>query len=174
AHPAIVHALPRLSQEAVRRRDVARGQAGTAVRGFRARRNLARLKDVPAHRRRATSRPRRPATALRIGTSGYVYASGRRRFSPAGLPTRAWLAYYATHFDTVELNGTFYRLPEAPVFARWRTQVPAGFTFAVKFSRFGTHMKRLLGARETIGRFAQPARRLGPPPGPIRVQLPPP
>jgi len=149
------------------------GSAGTAVRGFRARRKLARLKDVPAHRRRATSRPRRPATALRLGTSGYVYASWRRRFYPAGLPARAWLAYYATHFDTVELNGTFYRLPEAPVFARWRTQVPAGFTFAVKFSRFGTHMKRLLGARETIGRFAQRARRLGPTLGPVLVQLPP-
>ena len=116
---------------------------------------------------------RRSRTELRIGTSGYVYASWRRRFYPVGVPARAWLSYYAAHFDTVELNGTFYRLPEARVFARWRTQVPAGFTFAVKFSRFGTHMKRLLGARETIGRFARRARHLGATLGPVLVQLPP-
>jgi uncharacterized protein YecE (DUF72 family) len=114
-----------------------------------------------------------PGAELRIGTSGYVYASWKRRFYPVGLPARAWLSFYATHFDTVELNGTFYRLPEAPVFARWRQQVPERFTFAVKFSRFGTHMKRLLGARETTGRFARRARRLGPHLGPVLVQLPP-
>ncbi len=127
---------------------------------------------------RATAPPtistsRRSGPELRIGTSGYVYASWKRRFYPVRLPARSWLSYYAAHFDTVELNGTFYRLPEAPVFARWRTQVPAGFTFAVKFSRFGTHMKRLLGARETIGRFVRRARRLGQKLGPVLVQLPP-
>jgi uncharacterized protein YecE (DUF72 family) len=115
----------------------------------------------------------RPESELRIGTSGYVYASWKRRFYPDGLPARSWFPYYATHFDTVELNGTFYRLPEASVFARWRQQVPDGFIFAVKFSRFGTHMKRLLGARETIGRFVRRARRLGPRLGPVLVQLPP-
>jgi uncharacterized protein YecE (DUF72 family) len=110
---------------------------------------------------------------LRIGTSGFVYPSWKGRFYPPALPASAWLSHYARHFDTVEINSSFYRLPESTVFERWREAVPRGFTFAVKFSRFGTHMKRLLTPRATIGRFLGRARRLGSHLGPILVQLPP-
>src|SRR5262245_66370201 len=109
----------------------------------------------------------------RIGTSGFVYASWKRRFYPADLPAQAWLSHYARHFDTVEINSTFYRLPHAAVFARWRDATPPGFVFAVKFSRFGTHMKRLLTPRATIRRFLARAGRLGSRLGPVLVQLPP-
>lgn len=109
----------------------------------------------------------------RIGTSGFVYASWKRRFYPVGLPASAWLSHYAQHFDTVEINSSFYRLPDASVFERWRDAVPPGFVFSVKFSRFGTHMKRLLTPRATIRRFLLRARRLGPRLGPVLVQLPP-
>jgi uncharacterized protein YecE (DUF72 family) len=102
-----------------------------------------------------------------------VYASWKRRFYPAGLPASAWLSHYARHFDTVEINSSFYRLPEARVFERWRAAAPASFVFAVKFSRFGTHMKRLLTPRATIRRFLSRARRLGSHLGPVLVQLPP-
>lgn len=123
---------------------------------------------------RATKRVRRtPAGALRIGTSGFVYASWKGRFYPATLPGADWLPYYARHFDTVEINNSFYRLPEAAVFERWRTAVPRSFTFAVKFSRFGTHMKRLLTPESTIALFLERARRLGTRLGPVLVQLPP-
>jgi len=110
---------------------------------------------------------------LRIGTSGFVYASWKGRFYPRALPAGSWLGYYASRFDTVEINSSFYRLPEAEVFARWGDTVPSGFLFAVKFSRFGTHMKRLLTPRSTIGRFLRRARRLGAHLGPVLVQLPP-
>jgi uncharacterized protein YecE (DUF72 family) len=102
-----------------------------------------------------------------------VYASWKRRFYPAGLPASEWLSHYARHFNTVEINASFYRLPEARVFERWRDAAPAGFVFAVKFSRFGTHMKRLLTPRATIRRFLLRARRLGSRLGPVLVQLPP-
>src|SRR5262245_32430701 len=111
--------------------------------------------------------------APRIGTSGFVYASWKRRFYPAGLPPQAWLSHYARHFDTVEINSSFYRLPDATVFARWRDATPPGFVFAVKFSRFGTHMKRLLTPRATIRQFLARAGRLGSRLGPVLVQLPP-
>ena len=114
------------------------------------------------------------ATAsLRIGTSGFVYSSWKGRFYPANVPARAWLAHYAGHFDTVEINSSFYRLPDAAVFARWGASVPRGFIFAVKFSRYGTHMKRLLTPRATIERFLDRARRLHGHLGPVLVQLPP-
>ena len=66
-----------------------------------------------------------------------------RAFLPGYLPVARWLEYYATRFDTVEINNSFYRLPDPLTFARWRTHVPPAFLFAVKASRFLTHMKRL-------------------------------
>ncbi len=113
------------------------------------------------------------AGAVRIGTSGFVYASWKGRFYPPALPASAWLSHYASHFDTVEINSSFYRLPEAHVFERWRDAAPPGFVFAVKFSRFATHMKRLLTPRATIRRFLDRARHLGSLLGPVLVQLPP-
>src|SRR5690606_39085568 len=70
-------------------------------------------------------------------------------------------------------NNTFYRLPSAEVFASWRRQAPAGFLFAVKMSRFATHMKHLNDPEQTIGRLLERALALGPTLGPILVQLPP-
>ncbi len=109
----------------------------------------------------------------RVGCSGWLYKDWRGTFYPATLPTRAWLAYYATKFDTVELNGTFYRLPEAAKFSAWRTNVPAGFLFAMKASRFLTHMKRLREPDEPLARLFDRARPLGRSLGPVLYQLPP-
>ncbi len=115
---------------------------------------------------------RRPGK-LRIGTSGYQYDDWRGRFYPKTLPKSAWFAHYAEHFDAVEINATFYRLPEAATFERWRDAAPKGFCYALKFSRYGTHLKRLKDAADTIGLFIERARLLGPSLGPILVQLPP-
>ena len=110
---------------------------------------------------------------VRIGTSGYQYDDWRDRFYPKGLPKSRWFAYYAQYFGAVELNATFYRLPEAATFERWRDAAPKGFCYALKFSRYATHMKRLKDAPDTIGLFVERARLLGPKLGPILVQLPP-
>lgn len=110
---------------------------------------------------------------LHVGTSGYQYEDWGGRFYPRDLPKSAWLAHYARHFDAVELNATFYRLPEVETFERWRATAPAGFCYALKFSRFGTHLKHLRDPAETIGRFVERARLLGASLGPILVQLPP-
>jgi uncharacterized protein YecE (DUF72 family) len=114
-----------------------------------------------------------PFGHIRIGTSGYQYAHWRGRFYPAKLPQREWLAFYAAHFDTVEINATFYRLPDASTFERWRDVAPEGFTYALKFSRYGSHLKHLREPEESIGQFLERAERLGERLGPILVQLPP-
>jgi uncharacterized protein YecE (DUF72 family) len=113
------------------------------------------------------------ALQLRIGCSGWNYASWKRRFYPDGLPPSRWLAHYASVFNTVEVNGTFYRLPEATTFAAWRDETPAGFLMAVKASRFLTHMKRLRDPEEPLERLLSRAAALGPRLGPLLYQLPP-
>ena len=80
---------------------------------------------------------------IRIGCSGWNYASWRHGvFYPQRLPARRWLAAYAERFDTVEVNATFYRLPKREAVERWAQETPEGFTFAVKVSRYVTHVKR--------------------------------
>jgi uncharacterized protein YecE (DUF72 family) len=111
--------------------------------------------------------------ALRIGTSGYQYDHWRGSFYPEALAKARWLEHYATVFDTVEINNTFYRLPSGEVFASWRRQAPRGFLYAVKMSRFATHMKKLLDATDTIARLMERAECLRETLGPILVQLPP-
>jgi uncharacterized protein YecE (DUF72 family) len=91
-------------------------------------------------------------TTARIGCSGWLYKDWCGTFYPSRLPQRCWLPYYATRFDTVELNGTFYRLPEAARFSAWRKSVPRSFLFAMKASRFLTHMKRLTEPAEPLSR----------------------
>ncbi len=110
---------------------------------------------------------------IRIGTSGFAYAHWKGDFYPADLPTRRWFEHYAAHFDSVELNNTFYRLPNSQTFRNWRLRAPAGFCFAVKFSRYGSHVKRLMAPVPIIRRFLSQARHLRPSLGPILVQLPP-
>jgi uncharacterized protein YecE (DUF72 family) len=108
----------------------------------------------------------------RIGCSGWLYKDWAGTFYPPRLPQRNWLAYYATRFDTVELNGTFYRLPETARFSAWRKSVPRTFLFAMKASRFLTHMKRLTEPAEPLARLFGRARPLGGTLGPILYQLP--
>jgi uncharacterized protein YecE (DUF72 family) len=109
----------------------------------------------------------------RIGCSGWQYAHWRGAFYPPELPRSRWLAYYCAQFNTVEINNTFYRLPEVSTFARWRHDVPTGFLYAVKASRFLTHMKRLKDPDDALLRFFVRARRLGRALGPVLYQLPP-
>ncbi len=102
-----------------------------------------------------------------------MYRHWRGVLYPEGLSQRAWLVRYATLFDTVELNATFYRLPTPESVERWRDAVPPRFTFAVKGSRYLTHMKRLLDADEGLRRFYAPIVRFGAKLGPVLWQLPP-
>src|SRR6188508_1157145 len=113
------------------------------------------------------------APRLCIGCSGWNYKSWRTTFYPANLKPSQWLSYYATHFDTVEINNSFYRLPERSMFASWRRQVRMPFVFAVKASRYLTHMKRLRDPDEPIARLFQRASALGLTLGPVLYQLPP-
>jgi uncharacterized protein YecE (DUF72 family) len=110
---------------------------------------------------------------VRIGTSGWEYEHWRGAFYPAELPRHRWLQFYADAFDTVELNSTFYRLPAAAVFAGWGRRAPDGFAFAVKASRYLTHVRRLRDPAEPIDRLWTRARRLGGRLGPMLYQLPP-
>lgn len=110
---------------------------------------------------------------LWIGTSGWQYRHWRGRLYPPGLPTNRWLDRYIEAFDTVELNVTFYRQPRPAVFQEWSRRVPDHFLFAVKASRFLTHIKRLREPRESVERLLEGASRLGRHLGPILIQLPP-
>jgi uncharacterized protein YecE (DUF72 family) len=109
-----------------------------------------------------------------IGTSGWIYPHWNGRFYPAGLPAHHQLAYLASHFSTVEVNGTFYSLNRPSAFAAWRAAVPGDFIFAVKASRYITHMLKLGHADAALGNFfAQGLLLLGAQLGPILWQLPP-
>ncbi len=108
-----------------------------------------------------------------VGTSGYQYDHWRAILYPDGLPRARWLARYAEVFATVEINATFYRLPTPVAVDRWRKETPESFLFAVKGSRYLTHVKRLRDAGPGLLRFFRPVRRLGVKLGPVLWQLPP-
>jgi len=114
-------------------------------------------------------------TEIRIGCSGWNYAHWRERIYPKGLPPKRWLAHYSTLFDTVEINNTFYRLPRISAVQGWVEQSPRDFLFAVKMSRYITHIRRLGGLEQGIplfySRIAPLAR--SPKMGPVLWQLPP-
>jgi uncharacterized protein YecE (DUF72 family) len=110
---------------------------------------------------------------VQIGTSGWVYQHWRGIFYPDHLRQSDWFAYYAQLFDTVEINNSFYRLPSVAAFAAWRLQAPPDFVYAVKASRFLTHMKKLRDPGEPLERFFERVRYLGPTLGPVLYQLPP-
>jgi len=107
-----------------------------------------------------------------IGCSGWNYKAWRGTFYPKTVATTGWLEHYARQFDTVEVNGTFYRLPERETFAAWAAQTPASFLFAVKASRYLTHLKRLRDAAEPLTRLFSRAAALGSQLGPVLYQLP--
>ena len=113
------------------------------------------------------------AALFHVGCSGWQYRHWRGHLYPADLPIARWFDHYASVFDTVEINNSFYRLPEADTFEAWRTRAPAGFLFAVKASRFLTHMKKLKDPEGPISRFFERAARLGRKLGPVLYQLPP-
>jgi uncharacterized protein YecE (DUF72 family) len=111
--------------------------------------------------------------AVIIGTSGWQYRDWRGRFYPQKLPQRLWLEHYAEHFATVESNNAFYRLPERATFEKWRERTPADFRWAVKASRFLTHIKRLRDPQEPVARLMSRAEGLGDRLDTILLQLPP-
>jgi uncharacterized protein YecE (DUF72 family) len=112
-------------------------------------------------------------TICRIGTSGYQYDHWQPVFYPQHTPRKDWFHYYAQRFDTVEINNTFYHLPETATFERWHDQAPRNFRYALKFSRYGTHLKKLKDPEEILGKFLDRAEQLKTFLGPILVQLPP-
>ena len=107
-----------------------------------------------------------------IGTSGWHYDHWREEFYPRGLPKSRWLEFYSKHFSTVELNNSFYRLPSEKAFANWRDSSPEAFVFAVKVSRYITHIKRLKDTAEPVANFMARARLLEGKLGPLLYQLP--
>ena len=110
---------------------------------------------------------------LRVGTSGWHYEHWREIFYPPGLKAGEWLSFYARRFDTVEINNSFYHLPSRDTFSSWADMVAPGFTFAVKASRYITHMKKLASPGEAPAKLLENAKGLGGKLGPILFQLPP-
>jgi uncharacterized protein YecE (DUF72 family) len=108
-----------------------------------------------------------------IGTSGFDYKEWKPDFYPADLPRRQFLNYYASHFPIVELNNTFYQLPNAQKLASWSAATPDNFRFAMKASRRITHQERLKIPSETLRYFLQAAVELKHRLGPLLFQLPP-
>jgi uncharacterized protein YecE (DUF72 family) len=139
---------------------------------------------MPAHQRVGTSQPARrrhqvasPDThgsaSCLIGCSGWQYKHWRGNFYPSSLSPDGWLPYYAEQFNTVEINNTFYRLPESTTFAAWRSRVSSRFVFAVKASRYLTHMKKLKDPVDPLDLFFSRAGQLRRTLGPVLYQLPP-
>ena len=108
-----------------------------------------------------------------VGTSGWQYRDWRGAFYPEKLPQREWLRFFASRFPTVEVNNSFYRLPERSTFEKWRKETPEGFLVTLKASRYITHIRRLRDAGDSVELFWSRARALGEKLGPILFQLPP-
>ncbi len=110
---------------------------------------------------------------VRIGTSGWSYPHWRGAFYPRDLPASRWFQYYLERFDAVEINYSFYQLPSEKTFEHWRDEAPKDFVFAVKASRFITHMKKLKDPGKTLRPFMERVVLLRKKLGPILFQLPP-
>ena len=110
---------------------------------------------------------------LIVGTSGYSYKEWKGTFYPDDLPAAKMLPFYATQFRTVEINNTFYRMPEEKTLLKWAGEVPDDFTFVLKAPQRITHQKRLSGAEDDVRHFLEVASVLGPRLGPLLFQLPP-
>lgn len=115
-----------------------------------------------------------PTPTVCIGTSGWNYSHWKERFYPKGVKQADWLPYFARHFETAEVNNSFYRIPKRETIAQWSAQAPRRFRFAIKLWRGITHFKKLKNAREPLQNFFDvvgvlPSRQRGP----LLVQLPP-
>ena len=110
---------------------------------------------------------------IHIGTSGWHYDHWRGPFYPEDLTKEDFLKYYKNQFHTVEINNTFYQLPEKETLLEWRKTVPPGFIFSVKGSRYITHMKKLKDPKKPVSTFLRRIEVLGNNLGPILFQLPP-
>jgi uncharacterized protein YecE (DUF72 family) len=112
-------------------------------------------------------------SSIHIGTSGWHYSHWKGPFYPQDLADSTMLAFYAGHFSSVEINNSFYKMPQKKTLAGWRDSVPDDFIFAVKASRYITHMKKLRDVREPLSRFLDAVGTLGDKLGPVLFQLPP-
>ncbi len=110
---------------------------------------------------------------IHIGTSGWSYDHWKGPFYPEDLPNNQMLDYYLRHFQTVEINSSFYHLPRKQTLEHWREAVPAGFLFAAKASRYITHMKKLKDPGKSVATFLERISVLEDKLGPILFQLPP-
>ena len=110
---------------------------------------------------------------ISVGTSGYSYKEWKGSFYPEDLSAAKMLPYYAERFDTVEINNTFYRMPEEKMVMHWGEQVPDGFRFAIKAPQRITHQKKLVAASEEVARLIEVVGSLGGKLGPLLFQLPP-
>ena len=110
---------------------------------------------------------------IRVGTSGYSYKEWKGPFYPERLPAKAFLKFYASKLDTVEINNSFYRLPTEKTLGEWAAEVPDAFSFSLKASQYLTHKLRLKDASEAVTRFWGLREKLGGKRGPVLVQLPP-
>jgi uncharacterized protein YecE (DUF72 family) len=113
------------------------------------------------------------AGSSRVGCSGWMYRHWRGSVYPASLPSRRWFEHYATLFDTVEINNTFYRLPTEAAVEGWAAQAPPGFVYSLKLGSFGSHRMKLGDAESWLPNHLDRVERLGPSAGPTLVQLPP-
>jgi uncharacterized protein YecE (DUF72 family) len=110
---------------------------------------------------------------LHVGTSGYSHKEWKGSFYPVKIDPSEMLQYYAEHFAAVEINNTFYRMPNEKTLAQWSEQVPNGFVFVIKASRKITHLKRLMGVEDELSYLLTTAGTLGDRLGPILFQMPP-
>ena len=110
---------------------------------------------------------------VHVGTSGYSYKEWKGTFYPDDLPAAKMLPFYASKFDTVEINNTFYRMPEAKTLGKWASEVPENFVFVLKAPQRITHQKRLAGAEDDVRYLFETAAEMGPKLGPVLFQLPP-
>lgn len=108
-----------------------------------------------------------------IGTSGWVYKEWQKHFYPEDLPAKRQFEFYTTQFPTVEINATFYRLPTLKMVRGWRDKAPDGFVFAVKGSRFITHILKISGASKGLRKYFSRLKPLAERTGPVLWQLPP-
>ena len=110
---------------------------------------------------------------LHVGTSGYSYKEWKGSFYPEKIPAKEMLRFYSERLSTVEINATFYRMPQTSMLENWKEQVPGTFRFALKASQRITHFKRLIETVEETKYFLETASVLGEQLGVVLFQLPP-